>query len=303
MKKKHIAALAGLAAVFAVGGSLAYFNQNLEAVNVLSVGKFDTTVHEDFKPITDWEPGAEVKKEVRVVNDGNVPAVARVWFVETWTTADGQTNSVTNRKTDENNELLPGEDLEDEGNDLTDIHQEDPSDGEIAGDQTVVEKTLSLGKGWEYNQKDGCYYYTSILEGETETPPLLEKIRLTENADMGHMVEKKFYATTEEQPDENSSDWVQFSPNEEGEEVSEADLPDDIREEVKYFRSTIGLETDKDGNPIDSGYAGAEYTLSVIAQTVQATEDAVEAEFGPMAVQAAKEGKWAWNFLGTLSAE
>lgn len=54
---------------------------------------------------------------------------------------------------------------------------------------------------------------------------------------------------------------------------------------------------------MDSGYAKAEYTLSVIAQTVQATEDAVEAEFGPMAVQAAKEGKWAWNFLGTLSAE
>lgn len=303
MKKKHIAALAGLAAVFAVGGSLAYFNQNLEAVNVLSVGKFDTTVHEDFKPITDWEPGAEVKKEVRVVNDGNVPAVARVWFVETWTAADGQTNSVTNRKTDENNELPPGENPEDKGNDLTDIHQEDPLDGEIAGDQTVVEKTFNLGQGWEYNQKDGCYYYTSILEGETETPPLLERIRLTENADMGHMVEKKFYATTEEQPEENSSDWVQFSPNAEGEEVSEADLPDEVRKEIKYFRSTIGLETDEDGNPMDSGYAKAEYTLSVIAQTVQATEDAVEAEFGPMAVQAAKEGKWAWNFLGTLSAE
>lgn len=120
---------------------------------------------------------------------------------------------------------------------------------------------------------------------------------------MGRMVEKKFYATTEEQPDENSSDWIQFSPDAGGQEVSEADLPDDIREEVKYFRSTIGLETDEDGNPMDSGYAKAEYTLSVIAQTVQATEDAVEAEFGPMAVQAAKEGKWAWNFLGTLSAE
>ena len=32
MKKKHIAALAGIAAVFAVGGSLAYFNQDLEGV-------------------------------------------------------------------------------------------------------------------------------------------------------------------------------------------------------------------------------------------------------------------------------
>ena len=61
MKKKHIAALAGLAACLRCG-SLAYFNQNLEAVNALSVGKFDTTVHEDFRPITDWEPGAEVNK-------------------------------------------------------------------------------------------------------------------------------------------------------------------------------------------------------------------------------------------------
>lgn len=300
MKKKHIAALAGLAAVFAVGGSLAYFNQNLEAVNALSVGKFDTTIHENFKPITDWEPGAVVPKEVRVVNDGNVPAVARVWFVETWTAADGQINSVTNRKTDENNNPFPDAGA---GNALTDIEQKNPTDGKIVEDQTVVEKTFNLGEDWVYNPTDGCYYYTSILAGKSETPPLLEKIRLTENADMGHMVEKKFYATTEEQPDENSRDWIQFSPNEQGEEVSEADLPDDIRKTVRYFRSTIGIATDEEGNPIDSGYAGAEYTLSVIAQTVQATEDAVEAEFGPMAVQAAKEGKWAWNFLGTLSAE
>lgn len=48
MRKKHIAALAGMAAVFAVGGSLAYFNQNLEAVNVLKTGKFDTTIVENL---------------------------------------------------------------------------------------------------------------------------------------------------------------------------------------------------------------------------------------------------------------
>ena len=49
MKKKHIAALAGIAAVFAVGGSLAYFNQDLEAVNVLKSGDFDTEIVEEFR--------------------------------------------------------------------------------------------------------------------------------------------------------------------------------------------------------------------------------------------------------------
>ena len=62
MRKKHIAALAGIAAVFAVGGSLAYFNQNLEAVNVLNVGKFDTEVVEIFNPEEgeNWQPGVTV---------------------------------------------------------------------------------------------------------------------------------------------------------------------------------------------------------------------------------------------------
>ena len=65
MKKKHIAALAGIAAVFAVGGSLAYFNQDLEAVNVLKSGDFDTEIVEEFRPEDgkDWKPGTTVNKD------------------------------------------------------------------------------------------------------------------------------------------------------------------------------------------------------------------------------------------------
>ena len=86
MKKKHIAALAGIAAVFAVGGSLAYFNQDLEAVNVLKSGDFDTEIVEEFRPEDgkDWKPGTTVNKDFAVKNSGDVPMVERVSFQETW---------------------------------------------------------------------------------------------------------------------------------------------------------------------------------------------------------------------------
>ena len=61
MKKKHIAALAGIAAVFAVGGSLAYFNQDLEAVNVLKSGDFDTEIVEEFRPEDNPRPKSHSK--------------------------------------------------------------------------------------------------------------------------------------------------------------------------------------------------------------------------------------------------
>ena len=91
MRKKHIAALAGIAAVFAVGGSLAYFNQDLEAVNILKAGKFDTEIVEEFRPEEgkDWKPGTTVNKDFAVKNSGDVPMVVRVSFQETWEKDDG----------------------------------------------------------------------------------------------------------------------------------------------------------------------------------------------------------------------
>lgn len=294
MKKKYMAALAGLAAVFAVGGSLTYFNQNLEAVNILSVGEFDTTIHEDFTPGRDWEPGQEVTKKVRVANDGDVPAVARVWFTETWETPGGEKKEITSRKTDDENNLLPGESADEEPNDFMDIWQDNSTDGEIDLDHSVVEKNLNLGKDWEYSPKDGCFYYTGILEGGGETPDLLESIRLTEDADMGKMGEMKYYSFSES-PGE--SDWVQFSPGADGKPVSEKELPKEIREKIRYFRSDIAAVSGA------GGYSEAGYTLSVMAQTVQATRSAAERVFGPMALEAAREGKWAWNFLEEGIAE
>lgn len=304
MKKMRIAALAGLAAVFAVGGSLAYFNQNLEAVNVLTIGAYNTTVTENFRPEDgkDWAPGSTVKKEVYVENTGDIPVVARIWFTETWTRREGDSevvlNTVSSRKTDKENKPLPGSSPE-KNPFITQKQEklEDGSpDGETEGDWTVVEKVLNLGDDWFYNPADGCYYYTKILDKETNPKtgvPLLESVTLSEDVDMGRIQEVKYYSTEENPTDDTgeNGDWIKFSPDSQGNPVSETDLPDDITAQIKHFRSDLTVDGDK------KGYSSAKYTLSVMGQTVQATKSAVAAEFGESVVELASEKGWEWNYL------
>ena len=59
-----------LSLIHIFGGSLAYFNQNLEAVNVLNVGKFDTEVVEIFNPDV-YKRQAE-KESTLTIGDGRI---------------------------------------------------------------------------------------------------------------------------------------------------------------------------------------------------------------------------------------
>ena len=72
-KNKKIAGVAGLAAIMVIGGTFAYFNQTMTVTNPFDTGKYDTNVTEDFKPEDgdNWEPGAEVNKDVTVKNTGD----------------------------------------------------------------------------------------------------------------------------------------------------------------------------------------------------------------------------------------
>lgn len=294
MKKRYIAAVAGLAAVFAVGGSLAYFNQNLEADNVIQVGKFDTTAIEEFSPEDgkDWEPGGTVEKQVRLQNTGTIPSVARVWFSESWSRGGEEFKRIDSKKEPGNETedrfTVPKQPAEDGSDDL----DGGCADGKTDADSTVVDKQMNLGDEWQYNQEDGCYYYTKILEPNDTTPNLLESITLIENVDMGKPGENKYYATVE---DPKEGDWVNFSPDENGSNITEGDLLEkhpELKEQIKYFRSDIVV-----GEDGEKGYASADYTLTVVAQTSQATRAAVEKEFGQAAIDAAIEGNWNWDFL------
>lgn len=283
MKKKHIAALAGIAAVFAVGGSLAYFNQDLEAVNVLKSGDFDTEIVEEFRPEDgkDWKPGTTVNKDFAVKNSGDVPMVVRVSFQETWEKDDGAYVTIDTTEKEEGH----GE----ADNKFESVWQEEPTDGLTDKDDSVVEKTLNLGKEWGYS--DGYYYYTKTLPAGATTEYLLDDVTLSKDADLGKITVVKKYSTN---PDKTvpEEDWIPFPADEAGNPISESELSRQLKEDGKtLYHMRSDIVTDENFR----GYSDAAYNLTIKAHTVQATEDAVKAVFGEEALQHASDENWDWE--------
>ena len=283
MKKKHIAALAGIAAVFAVGGSLAYFNQDLEAVNVLKSGDFDTEIVEEFRPEDgkDWKPGTTVNKDFAVKNSGDVPMVVRVSFQETWEKDDGAYVTIDTTEKEEGH----GE----ADNKFESVWQEEPTDGLTDKDDSVVEKTLNLGKEWVYS--DGYYYYTKTLPAGATTEYLLDDVTLSKDADVGKITVVKKYSTN---PDKTvpEEDWIPFPADEAGNPISESELSRQLKEDGKtLYHMRSDIVTDENFR----GYSDAAYNLTIKAHTVQATEDAVKAVFGEEALQHASDENWDWE--------
>lgn len=283
MRKKHIAALAGIAAVFAVGGSLAYFNQDLEAVNVLKAGNFDTELVEEFRPEDgkDWKPGTTVNKDFAVKNSGDVPMVVRVSFQETWEKDDGAYVTIDTTEKEEGHSEAD--------NKFESVWQEEPTDGLTDKDDSVVEKTLNLGKEWVYS--DGYYYYTKTLPAGATTEYLLDDVTLSKDADLGKITVVKKYSTN---PDKTvpEEDWIPFPTDESGNPISEAELSRQLKEEGKtlyHMRSDIVTDENL------TGYSDAAYNLTIKAHTVQATENAVKSVFGEEAVQHALDESWDWE--------
>lgn len=283
MKKKHIAALAGIAAVFAVGGSLAYFNQDLEAVNVLKSGDFDTEIVEEFRPEDgkDWKPGTTVNKDFAVKNSGDVPMVVRVSFQETWEKDDGAYVTIDTTEKEEGH----GE----ADNKFESVWQEEPTDGLTDKEDSVVEKTLNLGKEWVYS--DGYYYYTKTLPAGATTEYLLDDVTLSKDADLGKITVVKKYSTN---PDKTvpEEDWIPFPADEAGNPISESELSRQLKEDGKtLYHMRSDIVTDENFR----GYSDAAYNLTIKAHTVQATEDAVKAVFGEEALQHASDENWDWE--------
>lgn len=274
MKKKNIMALAGGLAVFAIGGSLAYFNQTMEVENNFNTAKYSTTVVEDFKPSEgkDWEPGTEVNKDVLVKNTGDVDVIVRVNFQEVWE-KDGE---VIKKITTEEKKTA-GKGQEGAQNKFENVYQANVKDGEITDDDSVVIKTMDL-TDWVYS--DGYYYYMKNLEKGNETSAILDAVKLADDADFGDFAVKKYYAINDEQ-ENGDYIWTEFPKADNGVDyITEEELQVQLvakGEEIAHLKSEAAPAA-------NSGYSGANYTLTVTAQTVQASKDAINAIF-------AKEGE------------
>ncbi len=68
-----------------IGGVFAVFSQDPKVRNEFKTARYDTKIIVEFSPPTKWTPGQEVNKDVRIKNDGTVPVFTHVIISQEWT--------------------------------------------------------------------------------------------------------------------------------------------------------------------------------------------------------------------------
>lgn len=263
---KKAAALGGLAALVAVGGTWAYFNQTAAITNPFSTGSYGGSIVESFNPSDgdNWQPGATVNKEVVAENTGNSPLLVRVKMAEKWSR--------------ENNTLI--EIASEKQPDFTEVKQDHDKDGLVEGDQTVVHKNLAANDAWT-QADDGYWYYKGQLAPGATTDSLLESVTLDKKTDMGLYTTTYKYCTT---PDKNSTpgDDAEWLVAEDGEKDTEMLA---AAEAAKKEGNSFHVKKETALDEAHPGYAAADYELTITIDMVQPTEDAVTETWGEGALQ------------------
>ena len=321
---KKIVGVVGLASVALVGGTFAYFTQSTTIDNPFDTANYQTVVTEDFVPEDgeDWQPGAEVNKDLYVQNTGDRDVVVRVKLEDYWYRGD---SLITKDQKDGTNTFveLVGEPVikhpaaTENG---TETFQLDPDDGEAEGDGTVVFKTFENTDKWVFNEEDGYFYYKTTLPAGASTEKVLDKVQLDPQLDLG-LFNTMIYSKVDEKgknpevkvPEdvtdidkfmvENGWTWIR---QEDGKDVSVIPTSIDLFNKMArtdytkesllannqgiYTTAVTRAESDK------LGYSDAKYVLRIKVETVQATDKAVQATFEKVG---AVMGELNWN----LSAE
>lgn len=308
---KKVFGLLGLAALTVVGGTWAYFSQTAAITNPFTTKTYDSTLIEHFNPADgdNWTPGAEVEKSIMAKNTGDYPVLVRVSMEEIWSRGSSEFKKVTSKNGDAFNSAVLGDNgyeafqygVDSEGN--PNGHE----DGLVAkdllyadkGDDSVVYKALQLdANGW-IDGGDGYWYWNSILQPETMTAPLMNSVTLAANTDMGLFNTANYYYVMSNTEAASAKDKDGHSALENGkvnplfdvesymeaakkewitaaDEGSEKKAATEAKAAGSYFfrKSKSGLDNGK------KGYADANYDLTVTTEFVQATSDALIAEWG-----------------------
>lgn len=255
-RKTKVWLATGLLALTVLGCTWAYFTSTSHIDNRLSTKAYGNTITEKFTPRDDWQPGQQVEKVFAVKNTGDSTLVVRVKMDESWTR--GSTNLKTLSSVTDKEEIFT-------------VNQPSAVDGSVDNDDTVVAKELD-STDWVFD--NGYWYYKSLLTAGNETPALLNSITLDKDADMGKYTVTSYYhegtaAPTFEPGDADdkgtaTGGWAKFT----------GAVP-----EPTTARNMIFIRTVSKLDPAATGYAGADYTLTITAETCQATLDAVTAEW------------------------
>lgn len=318
MNKKALAG-AGLAAVALIGGTFAYYSQTVTLENPLDTGKYNSELIEEFTPLTDEvHPGAEITKEVGAKNTGDYPVLVRIRMDEKWS-RDGEADFGVHGSENADFYLAgPEADgfylaIQQDGEDA-DIDGVVAGDETVIA-KIFAEGTSDR---WYYHEADGYWYYKTTLKEHENTGNLLAGIEIASNIDLGHYIQKDYYyigtADTDQyeiyKPEDEdrpagAAVWVEYTVtrDETIHEVTGITLPEHV---VPELSNGVVTDLNQDGviNAVDmalalglsdadkmfrkneslldqtrKGYADASYTLTVTSQFVQATRDAVLAEW------------------------
>lgn len=237
--------------LFLIGGVFAYWTQELQVRNEFKTAKYDTTIVEEFTAPSEWLPGQEVNKDVSVRNKGTIPVFVRVSIHQKW---------------------IRREDVYDgEGNPIS------PMKGEN------IPLTFETGNGSAYASQVTWGSDVVVLSGGKQGDvdlgiPAVDRIRdakgkwllLTDKVDEeGNL---HFYYIGNIQPNTDAPrlvDAVTMHPA----------IEPEIKGEKVWYDGSDNKVTQEIKNTT-YGYENARYTMTVSADTVQATSGAVKAVFG-----------------------
>lgn len=265
-KKKSVIALTGLLALALIMGSWAYFSQMSTVENPFDTGEYGSTIIENFKPKDgeNWIPGVEIDKEVYAINTGDVDLIVRARLDETWTRKDATS---------------PYKDSENDPYDVYTPYQDSATDGLTDDDKSVVNKNFSASTNW-IDGGDGWYYYAVNLEKGETTDMWLGSVQLLEDADMG-LIETIKYVSASNDTDESNWVWFEYTGSmpkyidASGNPVEEDDAD---AHEVLHNKVETAYANDNGTDLL--GYSKSLYNLKVTIQTVQPTQEALDAVFG-----------------------
>ena len=251
---KKLVSLIAVLCVFLAGGTIAYFSDRESAKNTFAMGKFDTVLNEEFDPPSDWKPGTEIDKKVKVDNTGTVDMVVTARFDESCIRREDVYLKKYNEETKQLEDLLAAKageelpvifDVVKEGETITSYKEV----GIKKFGTEVVKYTPGTdpadyeGK-WVYSYNpQTCVYqfiYMGIVKSGDSTPYLLQSV--TMNPALNSTVSK--------------TSQTAYYDKEKGESVK-----------------TFAFETS------EKGYDNASYHLNITAKSLQASAKAIQSDW------------------------
>lgn len=269
MNKKSKVAVAGVAAVALVGGTLAYWSSTTTINNPFSTNSYGGETVEEFNPKEGdgWEPGGTVDKVVSVNNTGDYSIFARVRFEETWTrkdtNEDGEVEVVTL-------DGYPMYSNTEDGKKNTLFFPTSAAAIPAEGGSVVYKEINTNTTDW-IDGKDGYYYSTEILAGD-DTDALLQSVTLLPETDMGTYVDVNWVSLDGENWEKGK---LIVTENEDGSQTVTIDYdnPKRLDEEITDPNQTIYQKVETMLKSDEKGYADADYVLTIVTELCQSTED------------------------------